>query len=62
MGGTSASLWTVEYRGADEGTVKELNLKLLRPKDGGPDQLSFELKSKGRGSPNRDRDGKRAQG
>ncbi len=46
MGGTSASLWTVEYRGADQGTVKELNLKLLRPKDGGPDQLSFELKSK----------------
>jgi hypothetical protein len=46
MGGTSASLWTVEYRGSDEGTVKELNLSLLRPKDGGPDQLSFVLKSK----------------
>jgi hypothetical protein len=46
MGGTSASLWTVEYQGSDEGTVKELNLRLLRPKDGGPDQLSFELKNK----------------
>ncbi|MFL5449040.1 MAG: hypothetical protein ACJ8A6_00675 [Gemmatimonadales bacterium] len=46
MGGTSASLWTVQYRGSDDGTVKELNLRLLRPKDGGPDQLSFELKSK----------------
>jgi hypothetical protein len=46
MGTTSASRWTVEYRGSDEGTVKELNLSLLRPKDGGPDQLSFVLKSK----------------
>jgi hypothetical protein len=46
MGSTSASLWTVEYRGSDEGTVKELKLRLLRPKDGGPDQLSFELKGK----------------
>jgi hypothetical protein len=46
MGGMSASLWTVNYRGSDEGTVRELNLRLLRPKDGGPDQLSFELKSK----------------
>ena len=44
--GTSASLWTVEYRGSDEGTVKELDLTLWRPKDGGADQLSFKLKGK----------------
>jgi hypothetical protein len=46
IGGISASLWTVEYRGSDEGAVKELDLTLWRPKDGGPDQLSFLLKSK----------------
>ena len=44
--GTSASLWTVKYRGSDEGTVKELDLTLWRPKDGGPDQLTFKLKGK----------------
>ena len=44
--GTSASLWTVEYRGSDDGMVKELDLTLWRPKDGGPDQLSFKLKGK----------------
>ena len=44
--GRSVSLWTVEYRGSDEGTVKQLDLTLRRPKDGGPDQLSFKLKGK----------------
>jgi hypothetical protein len=44
--GVSASLWTVQYGGAEDGPVKQLNLTLWRPKDGSPDQLSLELKSK----------------
>jgi hypothetical protein len=44
--GLSASLWTVQYGGGDDGAVKQLNLTLWRPKDGGPDQLSLTLESK----------------
>jgi hypothetical protein len=43
--GVSASLWMVDYSGTDDGAVKRLKLTLWRPKDGGPDQLSLELKS-----------------
>jgi hypothetical protein len=43
--GVSASLWTVEYGGSEDKAVKRLNLTLWRPKDGGPDQLSLELKT-----------------
>ena len=43
--GVSASLWMVQYGGSDDGAVKRLNLTLWRPKDGGPDQLSLELKT-----------------
>lgn len=44
--GVSASLWTVQYGGSEDGPVKQLNLTLWRPKDGSPDQLSLELKTK----------------
>jgi hypothetical protein len=44
--GVSASLWVVEYGGSGDGGVKRLNLTLWRPKDGGPDQLSLQLKTK----------------
>ena len=46
IGGASASLWTVQYGGGDGGSVKQLNLTLWRPKDGGPDQLSLSLETK----------------
>jgi len=44
--GVSASLWMVQYGGAEDAPVKQLNLTLWRPKDGSPDQLSLELKTK----------------
>jgi hypothetical protein len=44
--GVSASLWTVQYDDGDDGAVKQLNLTLWRPKDGGPDQLSLSLQTK----------------
>jgi hypothetical protein len=44
--GVSASLWMVQYSGSAEGSVKQLNLTLWRPKDGSPDQLSLALESK----------------
>jgi hypothetical protein len=43
--GISASLWVVEFGGSEDGAVKRLNLTLWRPKDGGPDQLSLEVKT-----------------
>jgi hypothetical protein len=46
INGVSASLWRVEYNGPDGGGVKQLNLTLWRPKDGGPDQLSLLLNTK----------------
>jgi hypothetical protein len=49
INGQSASLWTVEYSGPDGGGVKQLNLTLWRPKDGGPDQLSLSLETKSGG-------------
>jgi hypothetical protein len=44
LGGVSMSVWTVEYRGSGDGSVKQLRLELGRPKDGGPDQLSLRIK------------------
>jgi hypothetical protein len=44
--GVSASFWTVQYGAAGDGAVKQLNLTLWRPKDGGPDQLSLSLETK----------------
>jgi hypothetical protein len=44
--GVSASLWMVQYGGSGDGAVKQLNLTLWRPKDGGPDQLSLALETK----------------
>jgi len=46
--GVSASLWMVHYGGSGEGGLKQLNLTLWRPKDGGPDQLSLHLKTDSR--------------
>jgi len=46
MGGVSASLWTVQFGGGDDGAVKQLNLTLWRPKDGGPDRLSLLLETR----------------
>lgn len=43
--GVSASLWTVQYGGSAEGSLKQLNLTLWRPKDGSPDQLSLALET-----------------
>jgi hypothetical protein len=43
--GVSASLWMVQYAGAKDGSVKQLNLTLWRPKDGSPDQLSLNLET-----------------
>jgi hypothetical protein len=42
--GVSAALWVVEYAG-HAGALKQLNLTLWRPKDGGPDQLSLSLEA-----------------
>ena len=41
----SASLWTVRYSNAKDGSLKQLNLTLWRPKDGTPDQLSLSLET-----------------
>jgi hypothetical protein len=46
MAGAAASLWTVQYAGAGQGGVKQLNLTLWRLKDGDSDQLSFSLETK----------------
>jgi hypothetical protein len=45
--GVSASLWMVQFSGGDGGGIKQLNLTLWRPKDGGSDQVSliFDTKS-----------------
>lgn len=45
--GVSAALWTVEYSGAKGGSISQLNLTLWRPKDGGDDQLSLLVETKG---------------
>jgi hypothetical protein len=44
--GTSASLWTVSYASAQDGSLKELSLRLWRPKDGNSDQLSLSVETK----------------
>jgi hypothetical protein len=44
--GVSASLWMVQYGGGGDGSLKQLNLTLWRPKDGGPDQLSLAVETK----------------
>jgi|SRR5829696_57752 len=44
--GVSASLWRVQYDGSGDDAVKQLNLTLWRPKDGGPDQLSLDLETR----------------
>jgi hypothetical protein len=36
-----AALWMVEYSTPDNGQLKQLNLTLWRPKNGGPDQISL---------------------
>jgi hypothetical protein len=43
--GVSASLWLVQYASAKDGSLKQLNLTLWRPKDGSPDQLSLSLET-----------------
>jgi hypothetical protein len=45
INGVSASLWTVQYANAKDGKLKQLSLRLWRPKDGGPDQLSLSLET-----------------
>jgi hypothetical protein len=48
IGGVSASLWTVQYGNTADGAgLKQLNLTLWRPKDGGPDQLSVLVETSG---------------
>jgi hypothetical protein len=42
--GVSAALWVVEYA-AQTGSLKQLNLTLWRPKNGGSDQLSLSLEA-----------------
>jgi hypothetical protein len=44
--GVSASLWMVQFSGGDGGGIKQLNLTLWRPKDGGPDQVSLAFDTK----------------
>jgi hypothetical protein len=44
--GVSASLWTVQYAASKDGSLKQLNLTLWRPKDEGPDQLSLTIEAK----------------
>jgi predicted dehydrogenase len=44
--GVSASLWTVQYTAAKEGSLKQLSLTLWRPKDESPDQLSLTIDGK----------------
>jgi hypothetical protein len=44
--GVSASLWTVQYASPKDGSLKQLNLTLWRPKDEGPDQLSLTIDAK----------------
>jgi hypothetical protein len=44
--GVSASLWTVQYAAAKDGSLKQLSLTLWRPKDEGPDQLSLTIDAK----------------
>jgi hypothetical protein len=44
--GASASLWTVEYGGPNDGGIRQLNLTLWRLKDGGSDQVSLVLETK----------------
>lgn len=43
--GVSASLWMVQYAGAKDESLKQLNLTLWRPKDDGSDQLSLTLET-----------------
>jgi hypothetical protein len=44
--GVSASLWMVQFGGSGDGGIKQLNLTLWRPKDGGSDQVSLTLDTK----------------
>jgi hypothetical protein len=44
--GIAASLWMVQYGGGGDGSLRQLNLTLWRPKDGGPDQLSLAVETK----------------
>jgi hypothetical protein len=44
--GVSASMWTVQYRGGNDGGIKQLNLTLWRPKDGASDQLSLVVETR----------------
>jgi hypothetical protein len=44
--GMSAALWMVRYTRAKDGPLKQLNLTLWRPKDGGGDQLSLSVETK----------------
>jgi hypothetical protein len=45
--GVSASMWTVQFGGGKDAGIKQLNLTLWRPKDGGSDRVSlvFDTKS-----------------
>ena len=44
--GVAASLWMVQFGGGDDSAIKQLNLTLWRPKDGGSDQVSLALDTK----------------
>jgi hypothetical protein len=50
VGDASASVWTVRYEGSGGGDLERLNLKLQRPKDGSPDQLTLSLETRKSGS------------
>lgn len=40
-----AALWLVEYSNPDDAQLKQLNLTLWRPKNGGPDQISLSFET-----------------
>lgn len=44
--GVAASLWMVQFGGGDDSAIKQLNLTLWRPKDGGSDQVSLAFDTK----------------
>jgi hypothetical protein len=50
VGEASASVWTVRYQKSGEDDLEGLNLRLQRPKDGSPDQLSLSLETRKTGS------------
>ena len=41
-----ASLWMVEHASSGDGAIKHINLTLWQPKDGSPQQLSLNLRTR----------------